>query len=213
VPADLVAQSRVDLGRERLVLPGREAGIERGGDRRRRHVVVDRLEDRPAALAGVLDVAADLLEAGIVLERPVQQVEQPGAHDRPVAPDARDLVQVEAELGGVQQLEALAERLHHPVLDAVVDHLDEVAGAGRADVGVAVLGREALDERLDDRVALRVAADHHAVTLLQPPDAARDAGVHVVDALLHRLGGAALRVVEVRVAAVDDGVAVLEQRQ
>ena len=68
-------------------------------DHRHRHVLGDRLGDRPAALAGVLDVAADLLEvAALRLERGVQQLEQPRADDRAVAPDAGDLVQVEVEL-------------------------------------------------------------------------------------------------------------------
>ena len=66
-------------------------------DHRHRHVLGDRLGDRPAALAGVLDVALDRVElAALVLERVVQQLEQPRADDRAVAPDAGDLVQVEA---------------------------------------------------------------------------------------------------------------------
>ena len=38
-----------------------------------------------------------------------------------------------------QDVEALGEGLHHPVLDAVVDHLDEMAGAGRPAIEVALL--------------------------------------------------------------------------
>ena len=60
--------------------------------------------------------------------------------------------------------EAFGVGLHHAVLDAVVDHLDEVAGAGWADVSPALVlrrgegfedGGEALDGSL-------VAADHEA---------------------------------------------------
>ncbi len=59
---------------------------------------------------------------------------------------------------------------------------------------------------------LRVAADHRAVAVDQAPDAAADAGVDEVDVLgLHQLV-AALGVLEVGVAAVDDRVAGLEQR-
>ena len=58
--------------------------------------LVDRVEDRPAALAGVLDVAADLLQVRILLEREHEQVEQPAADDRAVLPERRDLVQVRA---------------------------------------------------------------------------------------------------------------------
>ena len=88
-----------------------------------------------------------------------------------------------------------------------------MAGARHAHVGVAPLLGQRLEQRLDLLEAFGVAADHHAVALLQAPDAARDAGVQEEDALLLCLGRTALRVAEVRVAAVDDDVAVLEQRE
>ena len=44
-----------------------------------------------------------------------------------------------------QQLVALGVGLHQPVLDAVVDHLGEVPGAGRAGVGEPALGRHGRD--------------------------------------------------------------------
>ena len=40
----------------------------------------------------------------------------------------------------LEDVQAFGEGGHHPVLDAVVDHLHEVAGAVRAAVQVAVLG-------------------------------------------------------------------------
>ena len=42
--------------------------------------------------------------------------------------------------GAAQDVEPLGVRRHHPVLDAVVDHLDEVAGTRGSAVQVAVLG-------------------------------------------------------------------------
>ena len=59
--------------------------------------------------------------------------------------------------GAAHDVEALGDRLHDAVLDAVVDHLDEVARADRPAVQVAVLGgaadllatRRALDRRRD----------------------------------------------------------------
>ena len=78
----------------------------------------------------------------VLLERVVQQLEQPRADDPAVAPEPRDLAQVEVELGLLHHLEALGVRLHQPVLDAVVHHLREVPGAARADVRVAVVRRE-----------------------------------------------------------------------
>ena len=89
----------------------------------------DRLLDRPAALAGVLHVAGDVLEAGVLLEGVGGQLEQPGAHHAALVPEVGDGRQVEVPLGGLEELEALGVGLHHAVLDAVVDHLDEVAGA------------------------------------------------------------------------------------
>ena len=129
VPAELVAERGVHLRGERLVLARGEAGEERERDRRRGHGLVDRLEDRPAAFARVLDVAADLLQVLVLLEREHEQVEEPAADDGAVLPERRDLVQVRAELRGLHDLEPLGDRLHHPVLDPVVDHLHEVARA------------------------------------------------------------------------------------
>src|SRR5207342_1154795 len=106
VAAELVPQRGGDFRRERLILSRGEARVERGADRRGGNAFVDRLEDRPAALARVVHVALDLLEvAPFLLERGVEQLEQPAAHDRAVAPDARDLVEVEVELGRVHHLE------------------------------------------------------------------------------------------------------------
>ena len=82
-----------------------------------------------------------------------------------------------------------------------------------ADVRVAVLGRERLEDRLQPLQRRLVAAGHQAEADLEPPDAARDADVDERDLLLPRLLVAALRVAEVRVAAVDDRVAGLEDAE
>src|SRR3954463_14757385 len=120
VTAELVAKGGVDLGGERLVLPRREPRVQRRSDRRRGNALVDRLEDRPAALARVLDVALDLLQLrAVLLESVVQELQQPAPDHRAVAPDPRDLVQVELELGSVHDLEALTVGLHEAVLDSV----------------------------------------------------------------------------------------------
>ena len=113
---------------------------------------------------------------------------------------------------------------HDAVLDAVVDHLHEVPGAGGPAVEVAVLGgaadllaagragdvAAARGERLEDRIEalhrVRVAADHHAVAALEPPDAAAGADVDVVDALRPQVVLPADVVDVVGVAAVDQDV-------
>ena len=199
---------------KRLVLAAAEAGQQRERDDRRGHVEVDGLLDRPAALARVGHPAAHVGEVRAVLGEGVAgQLEQPRADDRAVLPGAGHGLEVDGVLGGVEDLEALRVGLHEPVLDAVVDHLRVVAGAGRAAVDVAALGRQRPEDGLQRRHRLGVAADHRAVAVLEAPDAAGDARVHEVDAALREQRVAALRVLEVGVAAIDDGVAGREERR
>ena len=93
----------------------------------------------------------------------------------------------EAGAGVVEEVEALGVGGHDPVLDPVVDHLHEVAGARRAAVEIALLGRRrlalapgvrgaALDtgrERAEERIEVRDgvvrAADHQAVARARGP--------------------------------------------
>ena len=117
---------------------------------------------RPAALAGVRDAAREVLELRDSGERRRGEVQQPRADDAAAPPDLGDLGDVEvvlvelglaqrrglgvdhvvvlADVGVLDDVQALGERGHHAVLDPVVDHLHEVPGAGRAAVQVAVLG-------------------------------------------------------------------------
>ncbi len=124
---------------------------------------------------------------------------------------------VEVELAGVQQREALGERPHHAVLDAVVDHLDVVSGASRPDMQPArpVLfvrrRRECVEDRRNDPDRLVVTADHHAVAVVQTPHAAGRADVDVVDAAGSQRHLAVAVVGPLGVAAVDDDVAGLQQ--
>ena len=158
VPAELVAQRGVHLRRERLVLPRGEPREQRHRDRRRRDALVDRAEHRPAALAGVLDVAADLLEARI-LARARARAGRAASCGRPsrAARAPRPCRRSSSNSEALHDLEALGERLHHPVLDPVVDHLHEVARARRADVRVAARLGQVLEERLD-RACTRLAS-------------------------------------------------------
>ena len=79
-------------------------------------------------------------------------------------------------IGVLQDVEALGIGLHQAVLDAVVDHLDEVPGAGRAAVEIAVL--DARVAALAPRRARNVAApgasvakigSRRSTTALSPP--------------------------------------------
>ena len=128
----------------------------------------------------------------------------------------------------LENVHALGERGHDPVLDAVVDHLHEVAGPRRAAVQVAELfgrvvaaasrraldvtlaRRDGLEDRLDPIERLVGAADHETVPPLETEHAAASTGIHVMDALRLEFGGTANVVAVVGVAAVDDDVAGLE---
>src|ERR1044071_728025 len=143
------------------------------------------------------------------------KVEQPGAHHAAVAPGLGEARRVDVELGARrEQREALRERLHDPVLDAVVDHLREVAGAARPAVQPADLGawREQARERLEDLDRYRRAAEHEAIALLEPVHSAGDARVDVAQSLLRQCERAAHGVPVVAVAAVDQRVAGGDER-
>ncbi len=132
--------------------------------------------------------------------------------------------------GGVaEDVEAFGVGLHQAVLDAVVNHFHEMARPGGAAVEVALLRRALLafsprsrrdvpaagSERLPDRIEalddIAVAADHQAISALEPPDAAARPRVDVVDVLRAQLRGAPHIVLEVGVAAIDQGVTRLQE--
>src|SRR5262249_2825299 len=130
--------------------------------------------------------------------------------------------------GAAQDAEALGVGGHDTVLDAVVDHLDEVAGAGGPAVQVTLLGgaadllaaggardvaragRQGLEDRVEPPDRLLRAADHQAVAAFQAPDAAARPHVHVVNPTGREFPGAADVVHVVGVAPVDEGVPLLE---
>ncbi|EEF93657.1 hypothetical protein CATMIT_01710, partial [Catenibacterium mitsuokai DSM 15897] len=194
MPAELVAHRRQQLVGEGVLLTRTQALHQRSGDDRRGHVQVDRLGHGPAAFAGIFHVRRDALQRRILAQRIGAEVEQPRTHHAAVAPDLRDLVQVQAELGlAPEDGEALGIGLHHSVLDAVVDHLGEVARAAGPDPAPAALGRrrQGFEDRPQPFDRGLVAADHQAVALLQAPHAAAGAGVDVVQAVLAQFAGAA----------------------
>ena len=88
----------------------------------------------------------------------------------------------------------------------------QLAGAARGTLDLADPGGDGLQDRVDDLDRFLVTAHHQAVAALQAEDAAAGADVDVVDALLPELLGAPYIVAIVGVAAVDDDVALLEQR-
>ena len=111
----------------------------------------------------------------------------------------------------------LGDELHVAVLDPVVDHLDIVAGAFIAHpiaAGLAVaLCRDALEDVLDEGPGLLVTTRHQTGAVARALLATGHARAHEADALLGERLGPTVRVRIVRVAAVDENVALLQQRQ
>src|SRR5260370_34357272 len=100
-------------------------------------------------------------------------------------------------IGVLQDVKSFGIGLHQAVFDAVMDHLDEMPGADRAGMDIALLdpgiaslaprgARDIADarrERGENRVEPvdhgLVAADHHAIAALDAPDAASGADVPI----------------------------------
>ena len=114
-----------------------------------------------------------------------------------------------------QQVVGLGDELHIGVLDAVVDHLDEVAGAVGTDVGAARravdVGRDGLQHRPQAVVGLGGAAGHDRGAVERPLLTAGDPHAHEVQPALTQGDLAAPGVGVERVAGVDDDVTGLHE--
>ena len=218
-------------------MTGAEASKEGGRKDFRRHRLLDRGQYRPASLAGVLDEPCEIRQSWALDERGGGQVEKPGPDDAPAPPQLGDIGDVQVELELLRKLpgfcveedvQPLRVRLHQAILDAVVDHLDEMAAAALSAMKVAILDRPgrslpsgrardlapAGGERPEDRIQapdnLLLPSDHHAVTALQPPDPSAGSNVHVVDPFFQDRLCPPHVILVVGVASVDDRVAGLE---
>ena len=136
-----------------------------------------------------------------------------------------------AHVGGAQHAQSLGVSSHDAVFDPVMNHLDEVTGAVWPAMQVTLLGGAsglftpgraryvacAWSQGCKDWIELLdnllLAADHHAVTSLQSPDAAARSHVHVVDSLRREFLGAPDIVNVIGIAAVDQNVLCLKMGQ
>ena len=136
-----------------------------------------------------------------------------------------------ADVRLTQDSESFSVGCHQAVLDAVVNHLYEVAGAVGAAVKIAQLcgtvellaswrswdvaraGRQPPEDRIETIDDLILAADHHAVASFQTPHASARADVDVVNSLRRQFLCPPDIVDIVRIAAIDDRVAGLEVGQ
>src|SRR5439155_20425887 len=105
-------------------------------------------------------------------------------------------------VGVVKNVKAFRVGLHQTILDSVVNHLDEMTGARWAAMKIALFDgatgffssgrapdvtasrRERSENRIEMTNGFFRAANHHAVTTLQAPDAAARPNIHVVDAFV-----------------------------
>ena len=213
------------FGGDTLVLAGRDrTGSDGAFDRGRRHAQLLCRDHRPGAgalLAGLVENEFDQWLARHRvdgLEHISGDLDQVGV-ERTLVPFLED-----AGAGGRIHAEAVAhdaidlgDHLHVAIFDAVVDGLDEVAGAAFAQIGTAGLAIEFGRNRLKDRLRvlpLRLGAAHHDRGAV--PGAlltARHTDAEIADALRGEIGEAAVGVGVERVAAFEDGIALFEQRQ
>ena len=118
---------------------------------------------------------------------------------------------------GFEDVVGFRDQLHVGIFDAVVHHLDEVAGAARADIGAARivpgLGRHLRDDRRDAVVSFALSARHHARPQQRAFLAARDAHADEAQAEALRRFRPALGVGEQRIAGVDENVAFFQERR
>src|SRR5580692_4055813 len=83
--------------RESMIAARTKACVERRREHIRRHRLVDRGHDGPAAFAGVFDEALEAVEFRILRQRARRQIEQPGTDDAAAPPYFGDVGQVESE--------------------------------------------------------------------------------------------------------------------
>ena len=227
----LLARQLLDLGAfelfrggDALVLDRREAARKHGfPDQGQRHTFVQRRNRRPfagALLAGRVEDQVQRFVALFILvaENVAGDLDQVGV-ELALVPAREDLFHL--GVGHAEPLRhhlvGLADHLHVAILDAVVDHLHEMAGAILANpvaAGFALIrvGRDRLEDLLHGTPGFLRAAGHDRGTQQRALFAARDAGADVEEALALTILGPPDRVREVRVAAIDDDVALLQVR-
>ena len=187
MPAELVSHRRQQLRPKRLALPRPKPRLQRRRYHRRRHRQLYGLLHRPPALARILHIRLYPREIAVFFQRRRRQVQQPRPHHAAMPPDLGYLRQVKLQIPlRLHQLKPLRKRLHHPVLDAVVNHLDEMPRARRphAPMPAAFARRKRLEHRLQPLICSGIPAYHQAISLSQPPHAAACAGVKHINAAL-----------------------------
>src|ERR1051326_4756004 len=135
-----------------------------------------------------------------------------------------DRLLLQTNVGVTQDIQPLGIRCHDTILDAIVNHLDEVACPVRSAVQIPLFGgapqflsprctfhgpdsrsqcRENRIEMFDGPI---LAANHQAIAALESPHAAACSNVKIMDAVGFELFSSPDIIVEIRVAAVNNNV-------
>src|SRR5215471_12997912 len=236
--AEAFAHSRQDFLPKRVLTTRPKPRKKRRRENVDRYGFIDCRLHSPPAFAGILDETGISIETRICHESRRSKVEEPGGDDAAAPPHFSDIGDVEVEPLGLRQhvgpcvledVETLRVRLHQAILDPIVHHLHEMAGAVRPGMDVAAPDarvasvsawgcrhvansrREGAKDRVEAVDDLLFAADHHAVPALQTPHAAACSDVDVMQPALPKCRGPANIVLPERVAAVDEDIARLKQ--
>jgi hypothetical protein len=217
LPKIFSAASRSGLHRRQA------AGSDGWFDCRCRNAHVLRFDRRPLAgalLAGLVEDHVDHRAAGDRVGRSQDlfgDLDQVGVQAAlvPVAEDAGDVLGALAETVAQDAVD-FGDHLHVGIFDAVVDGLDEVAGAVIAeprDARVAlVLGSNRGQHRLDALPAVFGAADHDRRTMARTFFAARHAHADEGQVGVLEAVEAGDRVAEIGIAGIDHDVALGQMR-
>ena len=203
---------------------GHDAGIAGCGDHGNIDALFHRLDTRPAAcplLTGSVDDLIQDLSAGfVVFSEDVCSDADEEAFQLALVPFMENLgnsgVVVTADV--FEQQIGFGNELHVGVFDAVVDHLDIVAGTVFADIRTARLAvsgfsGNSLVNGLDFRVRFLIAARHDSRAAAGPRFPTGNPHAVEVDAVFPATVVAAARIAEIGIAAVDDDVPRIEERQ
>src|SRR5205085_3081042 len=117
----------------------------------------------------------------------------------------------------LQDRVGLADQLHVAVLDAVVDHLDVMAGPIRSHVSAAGLAihlrRDLAENRRDDLPRIARSARHERWPFQRAFLSPRNATADKMKTAAFQILAAPLRVGEKRIATVDNDIAFFQKRR
>src|SRR5262249_17319053 len=151
----------------------------------------------------------DVCERFVAFQEFRGEIEKPRPHDAAMAPHFADRSEVEREFAlALEYGETFGERLHHPVFDAVVDHLHEMSRALRTAMEPTGggRGRDFFEKGLDLARAFNPPPVHERLAFVESPYAAGDAAVDKANQAFGKPPPATLQTLVKRIPAVDGNI-------